>query len=170
MADIALFDPILIPDITIIAGDELLAACQDNENKKVTIDLIKDFIRPYREFRAKLWQAASPVFTVRTIPLQDELNNNLPSTDPLYMRVVFSRLGVGQFDVKLRYKLANTAVDIDKLEVSFSDNKVRVTGVNVGADGTSNYIQYLFSSYDTSWVEADLVMEQLTNIYVRLYN
>jgi hypothetical protein len=167
MADIMLFDPILIPDITVLNGSEKLAALQGSDNKQLEVDLLVSFINPFIEFRGRIFQTGTGVPSVQKT-FKNSINAGSGPSDPTYALVTFIYVGVGQYALRLRYNSSNTLINSSNCEFSLSDGKCRMTGVTNGSDGVSSYIDFAFSSYQPDGTLANGVITY-TNVYLRQY-
>ena len=121
----------------------------------------------YVEYRARLAQSGTSAPSVQTTFI-DQVTVGADDTNPLYRRVSYSYIGVGQFSVTITTLDANP-LSPSTVDVSFSDAKIRQTGFSQSSNGTYSFAVFTFSSYDLTGTAANGVIS-FSNIYVRIYS
>jgi hypothetical protein len=125
-------------------------------------------IEGFREYRVRLSQTGLQFPLVAYTFVNDIVIPNVSFPNPLYRLINFQYIGVGQYSVRLNAPMA-VGVSSNNLEVSFSDNKARITNISNGTDSVSlNYVQVDFETRNTDGDLADGILNYC-NLYMRYY-
>jgi len=126
-------------------------------------------VAKYKEYTVRLYQAGTTAISPQDVYIDDLSVENEYSNDPLRRFVTYERSGVGIYSVKVKYLNGSaSAIDANKLTISFSDRKVEVYQKSSGGDGTYSYAEFGIKSYTPAGVLSD-GMINWTNITLKLY-
>lgn len=153
------------PDAIAVNGLEKIAGLQGAANTNFQLSFLKTFIKGYKEYRARLNQSATADPNVPYL-FTNEISAGTGSTDPAWVNISYQRLGVGLYNLRLRYG-ASAIITGSTVDISFSDAKVRCGSFASGSDVTSAYIDFPFNSYNIAGALADSVIS-FTNVYLKI--
>lgn len=122
----------------------------------------------FLDFRKRIFQGGTTAPSFQATFIDELTNTSVPNTDPLYRDVVLLRSGVGTYSARIRTK-NGVSTNSSKVDISFSDAKVKCTGFSSGGDGTYSYVDFTFESKNDAGALADDIIT-FTNIYIRIYS
>jgi hypothetical protein len=131
-------------------------------------DIINSNVNNYLTFNVRLSQTGTSAPAIVR-----EFLNTLESGSPGdsgYIGVLWFRNSTGEYKVRIR---TSTSVDAKitngySYAVSFSDAKARLTGFTNGNDGTYNFTEFTFRTYNVAGTLADDVLV-FTNLLIQYY-
>lgn len=123
----------------------------------------------YKEYRGRIAQIGTngPAQQVNFV---DEITNNvaLGAGDPYFRQVTFDRLSAGNYNLLIRSN-ENNQILLNKVDVSFSDGKIRTGASSSSVASPLQTCTFPFSSFLPGGATSDDVIS-FTNVYIRIYS